>query len=591
MNKRGFLIAVVAMFAIAVPTFASDDSKAGTTEHEVFLEATDHELHVYHIYGKKPGKTILIIGGIHGNEPGGFLAADHYTNVSLERGNLIVVPRTNLASILSNHRGKFGDLNRKFSTKLDESNVADQIIAILKDLMAKSDLVLNLHDGSGFYREKWIDKLHNPFRYGQAIMSDSDVYIDKATGVEVKLAAMAGNVVAKVNSNIEEEEYKFRFANHDSINPDTKYPEMRKTATYFALTEYGIPAYGVETSKALPTLAMKVQHQLFVINAFLEEFDIQIASPGINVEEASIDYVVFSVNDSNLQVVRPGGTLKVRSGDKVKLSTVMSNYQSGLFIDYIGQGGRNDNNREVTVKRSLRAVVRKDATVCCSLTIAPEHKEAVSLAGMSHLKGNYFIIDVNGTSRMVSQGEELPVILGDIVTVKDFLGPDSSKSINVNFQGFVGNPADNRGEDRGYPANTANDLLKNWSEEKQGKKYIIAAKRGRRIISSITLRINEPDFKYLVVNNPENNKAVIGRKGDSVSVQDVRSVVLEDIITNIEDISSLYVRLNSSGKNFKVGDRIPFEADEAILKVFCGSKELGDVSLIRKKDPTEKAAR
>ena len=591
MKTSDVLIAVVAMLSVAVCAVALDEVKAGTTEHEVYLKSTDHELHVYHIYGKKPGKTVLIIGGIHGNEPGGFLAADHYTNLSLEKGNLIVVPRTNLASILSNHRGHDGDLNRRFSARLDENDASDKIIAVLKDLMSRSDLVLNLHDGSGFYREKWIDKLHNPFRYGQAVMSDSNIYRDKNSGEEVKLAEMAGKVVEKVNGNIEEEEYKFRFANHDSINPETKYPEMRKTATYFALTEYGIPAYGVETSKALPTLSMKVQHQLFVINAFLEEFDVRIASPGVNVEAASVDYLVFSDNDTSLKVVRPGETLKVNMGNRIKLVSIIGNHQSGLFLDYVGQGGRNDNLREVVVNKNLRAVVRRDATICGSFSIRPVTEQKVSYAGMPNLKGNYFIVDVNGKSQMVSADEELEVVLGDIVTVKDFFGPDSSKSLNVNFQGFVGNPADNRGEDRGYPANTAKDLLKNWSQNKKGEKYLIAAKRGRKIISSITLKISPADFKYLIVNNPENDRAVIGRKGDSINISGVTSVVLEDIISNIKDSSSLYVRLGSSDKSFRVGDSIPFIADEAVLRVFSGARELGNVSLIRSKEASEKAAR
>lgn len=39
--------------------------------HEVFLANTDHELHVYRIFGEEPGKTLMIIGGIQGDEPGG----------------------------------------------------------------------------------------------------------------------------------------------------------------------------------------------------------------------------------------------------------------------------------------------------------------------------------------------------------------------------------------------------------------------------------------------------------------------------------------------------------------------------------------
>ena len=42
----------------------------------------------------------MLIGGIQGNEPGGFLSADLYADMSLEKGNLIVVPRANFNSII-----------------------------------------------------------------------------------------------------------------------------------------------------------------------------------------------------------------------------------------------------------------------------------------------------------------------------------------------------------------------------------------------------------------------------------------------------------------------------------------------------------
>jgi len=80
-----------------------------------FFHNTDYELNIYRINGKIPGKTILIIGGIQGDEPGGFLSADLYADMELVRGNLIVVPRANYYSIILNRRQVNEDMNRKFS--------------------------------------------------------------------------------------------------------------------------------------------------------------------------------------------------------------------------------------------------------------------------------------------------------------------------------------------------------------------------------------------------------------------------------------------------------------------------------------------
>lgn len=81
----------------------------------MYLANTEHELHVFRIYGKKPGKTIMVIGDIQEDEPGGYLTAGLYADINLKQGNLIVVPSANFHSILLNQRnGLTGDMNRKF---------------------------------------------------------------------------------------------------------------------------------------------------------------------------------------------------------------------------------------------------------------------------------------------------------------------------------------------------------------------------------------------------------------------------------------------------------------------------------------------
>ena len=97
--------------------------------HEVFFEGTDYELHVYRIYGKKQGKTLLLIGGIQGDEPGGFLSADHYADISLEKGNLIVVPRANFHSIVLRRRKINEDMNRTFADEKQQT-YETKIVAI-----------------------------------------------------------------------------------------------------------------------------------------------------------------------------------------------------------------------------------------------------------------------------------------------------------------------------------------------------------------------------------------------------------------------------------------------------------------------------
>ena len=196
----------------------------------------------------------MLIGGIQGNEPGGFLSADLYADIVLERGNLIVVPRANFNSILQFKRGVNGDMNRKFTSKRPD-DTEDEIVAILKSLVAESDCLLNLHDGSGFYSPRWEGPMKNPRRYGQSLIADADIY-QSPDGRRMELKKMAQRVLARVNSRIQNPKYHLLFNNHQTAAPNSVHKEQRLSATFFALTRCHIPAFGVETSKSLPSVAM-----------------------------------------------------------------------------------------------------------------------------------------------------------------------------------------------------------------------------------------------------------------------------------------------------------------------------------------------
>ena len=126
--RKVFLSLVGAM----ILTWAAFPSPAfSKREHLVYFPNTAYELNIYKIKGKKPGKTLMLIGGIQGNEPGGFLSADLYADMRLEKGNLVVVPRANFYSIITNQRGPNGDLNRKFNLEDNASTMEDESILFL----------------------------------------------------------------------------------------------------------------------------------------------------------------------------------------------------------------------------------------------------------------------------------------------------------------------------------------------------------------------------------------------------------------------------------------------------------------------------
>jgi len=68
-------------------------------------------------------------------------------------------------------------------------------------LIAESDYLLNLHDGSGFYSEKWESDIRNPKRYGQSIIADCDTYYTKKKNI-LYLGDLARKVCKTVNAQI-----------------------------------------------------------------------------------------------------------------------------------------------------------------------------------------------------------------------------------------------------------------------------------------------------------------------------------------------------------------------------------------------------
>ncbi len=79
------------------------------------LSGTPYETLLYLFGSGLPGPVVLILGGVHGNEPAGWLAAEQLVEtVEVERGSVLIVPRANeLAThALERTLPDLGDLNR-----------------------------------------------------------------------------------------------------------------------------------------------------------------------------------------------------------------------------------------------------------------------------------------------------------------------------------------------------------------------------------------------------------------------------------------------------------------------------------------------
>ncbi|QSZ41502.1 hypothetical protein GJV85_05070 [Sulfurimonas aquatica] len=215
--------------------------------------------------------TLLVIAGIHGNEPGGYFAASILeTHYKITSKNLWIIPNLNKESIINNSRGIHGDMNRKFSyiKKGDkDKKTIDEIKKII--LSKKVSLVLNLHDGHGFYRKENKGSIFNPNAWGQTCV------IDQCNLKQDQPFGNLNNIAMSVKNNINKKLLK-KHHSFDVKNTNTKYDDeaMQLSLTYFAVTN-SKPAFAIETSKDLSSLTEKVFYQLLAIEEYMNIMGIE----------------------------------------------------------------------------------------------------------------------------------------------------------------------------------------------------------------------------------------------------------------------------------------------------------------------------
>ncbi len=210
--------------------------------------------------------TLLVIGGIHGNEPGSYFAAALLSQYyQIKEGNLWIVPDLNRPSIQQNDRGINGDMNRKFAY-IDPNDADIQTVQEIQKIITQKQvgLILNLHDGHGFYRKEHLNTIFNPNAWGQTCVIDQgSLDTEHPFG---NLNDIASKVSRELNNGLIEDHHFF-----DVRNTNTRFDDeaMKHSLTYFAVSN-NKPAFAIETSKNLPTLHHKVFYQLHAIECYMK---------------------------------------------------------------------------------------------------------------------------------------------------------------------------------------------------------------------------------------------------------------------------------------------------------------------------------
>ena len=415
---------------------------ASTRSSFVFFEGTQYPLGVVFIQGETPGPTVMIQGGIQGDEPTGFLSAQLLAESRVLKGNLIVVPRANVPSINVHQRSVNVDMNRRFDRDYNQF-YEDRLARVVRFLLSQSSAFIHLHEGSGFYDPVYVSPLRNPTRWGQSIIIDANVH-DR-----LDLARLVNAALTEINASVKEQDYQFKLFNTRTFEPDSHYAtEMRKSLTFYALANLNIPAMAVEVSKNIGALGWKVKHQVYATTVLLKHCGVDIALPRIDENEVQRLHerdCRVKINGKQLDgkalAVQPGGTLKAdaagggKSDAHGQVVAVFASDRQGLnLVD----------SPRMALESFKELETRVDGRKVSTTTVRFAGEMPPPLPPGPPM----FVCWINGKSVQVKSGETLRAVVGDQFIIEGVLG-STWKEI-LNFKGYTSRPLANDGQDMGW---------------------------------------------------------------------------------------------------------------------------------------------
>ena len=364
---------------------------------------------------------------------------------------------------------------------------------------------------------------------------------------------MARQVIRDVNTHISHGLYKFHFMNTRTADADSTHKEQRRSATYYALTKHHIPAFGVETSKFLPSMDLKVRFHNLVINAFMELFEIVPESPGLMLDPPELKYMIVVINGRTPEVVMEGQKIRIKSGDTFKVTHIESNYERGLSLDILGHGGLNDFRKDFEIFKNTTMIVRKDnqrfAEIPIRITGAAKAQKAPR---RTPARIDYFVVETMGQRILLGNRDTLRLVKGDKLKILDTIPPSRHASgIKVNFKGFVGDRRNNTGEDRGYTIDTGRKLMRRYSLNKKGRVYEVIATQKKDVLGRFLVHLSPPKMDYMVLRvNSHLHHFLRPEQKVALSRQD--EICLEEISTNLYTKKGIHLAVN--GHSVKPGE-------------------------------------
>lgn len=211
------------------------------------------------IQSKLAGPTVMVIGGVHGDEPAGSFAALQIAGWSIEKGRLVVVERSNELALRAKARRtpglprKEADLNRQFPHEARDKPVGVLATALWRLIQTIApDYFLDLQEGYDFAQT-------NPKSVGSSIILGSN-----ESGRQPALAMLGA-----VNATIEDAKKKFVL----------KRPAIAGSVARAVADRLAIPSMILLTTTKNQARAYRVRQHRLTVHGLLSKLGMLTRSP------------------------------------------------------------------------------------------------------------------------------------------------------------------------------------------------------------------------------------------------------------------------------------------------------------------------
>lgn len=246
--RRATTLAILLLSSASLATVSAGEERSAG----LIAPGTRWETGWYTIQSDIPGPTVVLTGGVHGDEPAGARAAEQIRHWPIQKGRLVVIPRANVPGLQANKRLMPGEkedennLNRNFPKSGSEAG-AEAKGVIAKELWSfvtaqHPDWVIDLHEGYDFHQTE-TDSV------GSSIIDSNSAAADVA----------APAMLAAVNAPIKDA--KRRFVNLG--------PPVDGSLARAAAEQLGASAMILETTSKDQPLSLRTRQHRIMVRQFL----------------------------------------------------------------------------------------------------------------------------------------------------------------------------------------------------------------------------------------------------------------------------------------------------------------------------------